>query len=158
MIAKLNEWGPLPLRLLLGFCFIFHGLPKISSLAGHQGFAQGLGSLGIPAPGVLAWVVGLMEVVGGLTLILGAFVVVTSALLTIVMLVAMFKVHFAAGFSFLNIKSMGPDGPVFGLPGYEVNLLYIAVLVSLIMSGAGALSIDQLRGRRSRRYHEYLRK
>jgi putative oxidoreductase len=158
MTGKLNEWGPLPLRVILGFCFIYHGLPKISSLAGHQGFANGLGAMGIPAPGLMAWVVGLIEVGGGVALILGAFVVISSVLLAIVMLVATYKVHFAAGFSFLNIKSMGPDGPVFGLPGYEVNLLYIAALVSLILSGAGALSIDQLRGRRSRRYHEYRRK
>jgi putative oxidoreductase len=74
------------------------------------------------------------------------------------MLVAMFKVHLAAGFSFMNIKGMGPDGPIYGLPGYEVNLLYIAALLSLILLGPGVLSIDQWRGHRTRRYHEYLRK
>jgi putative oxidoreductase len=40
------------------------------------------------------------------------------------------------------------NGPQFGPPGYEVNLLYIAGLLSLILGGAGALSIDRLLSRK----------
>ena len=36
-------------------------------------------------------------------------------------------------------------------PGYEINLLYIAGLVPLILGGAGPLSIDALRSRRRQR-------
>lgn len=158
MFAKLSEWALLPLRLILGISFIYHGFPKVFSAEGHQTFAGMLGSLGVPAPALMAWVVGLVEVVGGVALIIGAFVVVVSALLVINMLVAMFKVHLAAGFSFINIKGMGADGPIFGLPGYEVNLLFIAGLLALMLAGAGALSVDQLRAHKARRYHEYLRK
>jgi putative oxidoreductase len=158
MFGKLSEWGPLPLRLILGFGFVYHGFPKVSSVEGHQTFAAMLSGMSVPAPGVMAWVVGLVEVAGGVALIVGAFVVVASVLLTCDMLVALFKAHLAAGFSFINIKGMGPDGPIFGLPGYEVNLLYIGALLTLILAGAGALSIDQWRRHRSRRYHQYLRK
>jgi uncharacterized membrane protein YphA (DoxX/SURF4 family) len=39
------------------------------------------------------------------------------------------------------------DGPRFGLQGYEVNLLYVAGLLALILGGAGRLSIDGLLAR-----------
>jgi uncharacterized membrane protein YphA (DoxX/SURF4 family) len=42
------------------------------------------------------------------------------------------------------------DGPQFGPPGYEVNLLYIASLLALILGGAGPFSIDRLLARRKR--------
>ena len=158
MSEKLSQWAPLPLRLILGISFIYHGFPKVSSLEGNQKFAEVLGRLDVPVPAVMAWVVGLVEVVGGVALIIGAFVVVASALLVVNMLVAMFKVHLAAGFSIINIKGMGSDGPIFGLPGYEMNLLYIAALLALMLAGAGSLSVDQLRAHKARRYHEYLRK
>jgi hypothetical protein len=61
------------------------------------------------------------------------------------MLVALFKVHLAAGFSFLHITGMSGAGPQFGMPGYEVNLLYIAGLASLVLSGGGAWSVDEYR-------------
>jgi putative oxidoreductase len=145
MSETLKSWAPLPLRLILGISFIFHGFPKVSSTIGHQGFAGMLASIGVPKPDLMAWVVGGIEVVGGLALILGAFVAIASVLLITNMLVALFKVHLASGFSFVNIKSMGPDGPVFGMPGYEVNLLFIAALLALLLGGAGALSVDGVR-------------
>ncbi|MBI4545043.1 MAG: hypothetical protein HY703_07610 [Gemmatimonadetes bacterium] len=40
---------------------------------------------------------------------------------------------------------MTPEGPQFGLPGFEVNLLYIAGLLALLLAGAGTLSLDSLR-------------
>jgi len=60
------------------------------------------------------------------------------------MLVAMFTIQINYGFSSVKTIGLTPQGPVFGPPGYEINLLYIAGLVSLIITGAGALSIDAL--------------
>lgn len=45
-------------------------------------------------------------------------------------------------------SSRGAVGPQFGAPGIEINLLYIAALLSLILTGAGTLSIDKWRQRR----------
>ena len=56
------------------------------------------------------------------------------------------------GFSAVNRIGLTPEGPVLGPPGYEINLLYIACLVVLILGGAGPLSIDALRSRRRRRH------
>lgn len=135
-----REWAPLPLRLMLGVGFIYHGWPKVFSAGGHQLFAGMLGGLGLPAPGLIAWLVAWAEIVGGLALIAGAFLGVVSAVLIVDMLVAMFTVHLPHGFNFVNIIGMGKQGPVFGMPGAEVNLLYIAGLLALAIGGAGAWS------------------
>ncbi|HYL21814.1 MAG TPA: DoxX family protein [Gemmatimonadales bacterium] len=142
------RWAPLPLRLVIGFGFIYHGLPKLFTSAGHVGFAAGLRGMGIPLPELMAWVAGGVEVLGGLALILGAFVTIATALLLLHQLVALVKVHFAAGFSFMHITGMTPSGPQFGLPGYEVNLLYIASLLALLLGGAGVYSVDMARANR----------
>lgn len=102
---------------------------------------------GIPGGAATAWFVTLLEILGGLALIVGAFVTIVSVLLIINMLVAMFAVHLPHGFLFVNITGMGPEGPQFGMPGYEVNLLYIAGLLALILGGAGAYSVDRWRKR-----------
>jgi uncharacterized membrane protein YphA (DoxX/SURF4 family) len=62
-----------------------------------------LQSIGVPAPDTLAWVIAIVEVGGGLALILGAWVAISAALLTIDMLVAVWSVHLLHGFSFMNI-------------------------------------------------------
>lgn len=140
-------WAPLPLRLILGFGMMYHGYPKLFDAAQRQGFTGMLQGIGIPAPGAMAWVVAIVEFVGGLALILGAFVAIVSVLLIVDMLVAMFTVHLPHGFNFLNITGMEPGGPTFGMPGYEVNLLYIAGLLTLLVGGAGRLSVDEARER-----------
>ena len=136
------EWAPLPLRLLLGAAFIYHGLPKLGT--GREQFVGMLQGLGIPMPEIMAWVVGFVEVVGGIFLILGAFTTVASALLLVTMLVAMFTVHLPNGFNTLNIQGMGDNGPVLGMPGVEYSLLFIAGLLTLMIGGPGALSVDRV--------------
>jgi hypothetical protein len=67
-----------------------------------------------------------------------------SVPLIVMMLVAMFTVHLRYGFSAINTIGLTADGPQFSPPGYEVNLLYIAGLLALILGGAGPLAIDGL--------------
>jgi len=92
--------------------------------------------------------VGIIEIVGGLALILGALVALASALLIINMVVAMITVHLPHGFSFMNMTGMTDGNPTFGMPGYEVNLLYIAGLLALMLGGAGAWAVDRQRAGR----------
>jgi putative oxidoreductase len=73
-----------------------------------------------------------------------------SAPLIVLMLVALFTVHLRYGFSAINTIGLTADGPQFGPPGYEVNLLYIAGLLALILRGAGPFSIDRLLARGKR--------
>jgi len=144
MFTASKQWAPLPLRVMLGIGFVFHGWPKLFSSQDHQGFVGMLGALGVPAPEITAWVVGLAETVGGVALIVGAFVAVASVVLIVDMVVAMITVHAPNGFNFIHITGMGKDGPVFGMPGAEVNLLYIAGLLALVIGGAGGWSIESL--------------
>jgi len=64
------------------------------------------------------------------------------------MLVAMFTVHVRYGFSAINTIGLTKDGPVFGPPGYEVSLLYIAGLLVLVLGVPGPLSVDRWLARR----------
>ena len=145
MPKRLGDLGPLALRLMLAVGFLYHGVPKISSMAGHASFAVMLHGLGFPAPGPLAWLVGIAEVGGGLALLAGTLTVVVSAILIVEMLVALWKVHGPNGFSFVHVTGMNGDAPVFGMPGYEVNLVYIAMLLALALGGAGRWSVDAMR-------------
>ena len=141
-----QQWAPLPLRLIIGYGFLAHGWAKLSR--GPEGFARLLEQIGAPLPGVMAWVSTFTEILGGLAILVGAFVAVVSVPLIVMMLVAMFTVHLRYGFSAINTIGLTADGPQFGPPGIEVNLLYIAGLVALTLGGAGIFSIDRLLTRR----------
>jgi putative oxidoreductase len=138
-----DRYWPIPLRVILGIAFMVHGAPKLFSGQGHQQFQGMLGQLGVPAPQLMSWVVGIVEFFGGLALVVGAFTWIAAALLIVNMIFAMLLVHLPQGFSFIQIKGMSDQGPVFGMPGYEVNLLYIAGLLALFIGGPGPLSVDE---------------
>jgi putative oxidoreductase len=140
--SLLGHWAPLPLRLIIGFGFMTHGWAKLSR--GPTGFAKLLAQVGAPLPEATAWASTFVELLGGLAIFVGAFVELVSLPLIVMMLVAMFTVHLKYGFSSVNTIGLTANGPKFGPPGYEVNLLYIAGLISLILGGAGALSVDRL--------------
>jgi len=143
-----SEWALLPLRLIIGFGFMAHGFAKLS--AGPQKFAGMLQTIGIPAPGLAAWMTALVEFFGGLAVMAGAFIPIVSIPLTIVMLVAMVTVHLPYGFSSIKLMWITESGPQFGTPGYEVNLMYLAGLLTLVLGGAGPLSIDSMLTHRKR--------
>ena len=84
----------------------------------------------------------LVEIFGGLAVLLGAFVVLVSLPMAAILLVAMFTVHLPYGFSSITLKAVTAAGAQFGQPGYETDLLYLASLASLVISGSGPLSID----------------
>ena len=144
-----SQWASLPLRLVIGYGFMVHGWAKWSR--GPAAFAELRKQVGVPLPLANAWLVTLLEIFGGLAVLMGAFVAVVSVPLILSMLGAMFTVNIKYGFSAVNTIGLTPEGPLFGPPGYEINLLYIAGLVALILGGAGPLSIDSLRKRRRQR-------
>ncbi len=135
-------WALLPLRLMIGFGFAAHGYAKLSK--GPEGFAVILQTLGMPAPGLMAWLTALSELVGGLALMAGAGVLIVSVPLAIIMLVAMFTIHLPYGFSSIKLMALTAQGPEFGIPGYEMNLLYLIGLLTLVIGGRSPFSIDAL--------------
>jgi putative oxidoreductase len=138
--------APLVLRLVAGFGFVAHGYAKLSR--GPESFAVVLHTLGIPAPHLLSWSTTLVELIGGFALAAGAFVPIVSGPLAIVLLTALFTVHWRYGFFSVKLAEVGADGVRFGSVGYEIILLYLACLAALALGGAGAWSVDAWRAMR----------
>jgi putative oxidoreductase len=134
------RWAPIPLRLIVGYGFMEHGFAKLGR--GADSFAVILHAIGVPAPHFMAWVTILVEIFGGLAILLGAFVVLVSLPMAAILLVAIFTVHLPYGFSSIKLQAVTAAGAQFGQPGYETDLLYLAALASLVIGGAGPLSID----------------
>jgi putative oxidoreductase len=150
--ARRGAWAALPLRLMFGGAFMYHGYPKLFTAEGHASIVGLLQNVGVPLPQVMSWVVGIAEFFGGLALVLGVLVPVAAGVNIITMIVAAVLVHLPHGFNFVNIVGQTEEGqPKFGMPGYEVNLLYIAGFLALIISGGGALSVDGMVKARRRR-------
>jgi putative oxidoreductase len=144
-LAAKREWPLLALRLVVGYGFLAHGLAKATK--GPAGFAKLLHFIGVPLPGVTAWAVMLLEILGGVALLIGLFVALASVPLIASMLVAMFTIHLRNGFSAINTIGLTASGPVFGPPGFEVNLLYVAALLVLAILGPGPLALHLRRSR-----------
>ena len=107
-------------------------------------FAAILRAIGVPSPDFMAWTTILVELVGGLAVLLGAFLTLASVPMAMILVVAMFTVHLRFGFSSIKLVTVTSAGAQFGPPGYECNLLYLACLGALVLGGAGPLSIDEL--------------
>jgi putative oxidoreductase len=138
-----SAWSPLPLRLIIGYGFIVHGYAKLSR--GPETFATVLDTLDVPAPLFFSWVTTITELVGGLCILIGAYVSLASLPLAIVLLTALFTVHLPYGFFSVKLVEVTEKGVKFGPVGYEHLLLYLAGLMNLAMSGAGPLSLDSWR-------------
>lgn len=137
---KSTRWAAIPLRLIVGYGFMEHGYAKLTK--GPEAFASILHALNVPAPHLMAWLTILTELVGGCAVLLGALVPLASLPMAAVLLVAMFSVHWQYGFSSIKLMAVTSAGAKFGPPGYECDLLYLACLVTLVLSGPGPLSVD----------------
>ena len=125
--------GLLVLRLTLGAIMIAHGWQKI---AGHlHGFMGALSHMGIPA--WMAYLVVTAEFGGGILVVIGFLTRFAAFAILIDMLVAILKVHLHNG-----LTAQG---------GFEFPLACAAIAFALIFFGAGAISIDWMRGSRGAR-------
>jgi len=147
--SSLARWAPVLLRLVVGFGFMQHGFAKLGK--GPEAFAAILHAIGVPAPCLMAWLTILIEVLGGLAVVLGAFVPLVSLPMAGLLLVAIFTVHLPYGFSSIKLISVASGRAQFGPPGYECNLLYLACLAVLVIGGSGPLALDGLRERKGNR-------
>jgi putative oxidoreductase len=138
--AGLARWAPIPLRLIVGYGFLVHGVLKLGR--GVDVFAAALDGLGIPAPHLMAWTTVVIEVVCGFAVLIGAYIEWMSVPMIIVLLVALFTVHLQFGFSSIKFLAVTADGPQFGKPGIECDLLYLACLATLLATGPGPLALS----------------
>jgi putative oxidoreductase len=119
---KLAQYGPLPIRILAGIAFIIHGLPKLSDVVGTEHFFANM--VGLPAS--MALPVGLLEVIGGIALLVGVLTRITSILFIIEMIGSTVVAKLSRGF----------------VGGYELDLLLMAISISLFLTGPGRISIE----------------
>ena len=110
-------------RIGAGLAFISHGYPKLMNPEMFTGFFT---SLGLGGSGMVMFV-GAVEVLGGLALLLGVYTMYAGVLLSIVMLVAIFKVHLEHGYNTTG--------------GYEYQLLLLLIVLGFIFSGPGKFSL-----------------
>jgi len=133
LFIKYSEWSLIFLRLGVGFVFLMHGVGKLFAIgpfaAGISGTAGFFANVGIPGAVFFAWVVSLVETVGGLAILLGWFTRLSALLLSIDMVAAILVVHIPNGF----YKTGG-----------ELPLLLLLAALTLLFAGAGKkLSIEK---------------
>jgi len=145
------KWAPIPLRLIVGYGFMEHGFAKLAR--GPDIFANILHAIGAPLSHFMAWSTILIEIFGGLAVLLGAAVALVSLPMAAVLLVAMFTVHLPYGFSSIKLLTITAAGAQFGQPGYETDLLYLACLAAIVLGGSGPLAIDGLVRKRRKAEH-----
>lgn len=141
-MTNTQSWGTTLVRLAVGTVFAAHGAQKLFVFH-FAGVAQMFAHLGIPLPGLSAVVVPLVEFLGGPALILGLGTRVASALLAINMLGAIAFVHFKGGF--------------FLPTGIEYAFTMLLANAGLVLSGPGALAVDNLLSKTSIRKVESVR-
>jgi putative oxidoreductase len=144
----LAKYAALPLRLIVGYGFLEHGLAKWSR--GPAVFAGILRATGVPASHLTAWATIGIEILSGIAFLAGAFVSLVSIPAIVLLAGAIVTVHLPYGFSSIKLMTFSNGRAQFGPPGYECDLLYIACIVALVLSGPSPWSFDAYRFRGDR--------
>lgn len=122
------------LRVIVGIALIAHGSQKLFGAFGGyglEGTAQYMESLGLTPGYLMALLSGGAEFFGGLGLLFGLLARPAAALVTVLLLVAIFTVHIGNGFFMAN-------------NGFEYALALLGGALAVLIEGAGKLSLDRL--------------
>jgi putative oxidoreductase len=141
-------YAAIPLRLVVGYGFLEHGLAKW--FKGADVFAGILHAIGVPLPKLMAWVTIVTEIASGIAILIGAFVSFVSIPAIILHATAIFTVHLPYGFSSIKLLRVINGRAQFGPPGYECDLLYIGAVVALVLIGPSPWSVDNYGLRQAR--------
>ena len=120
-------------RIITGIVFAAHGYQKFF-VFGLDGATGAFTQMGIPAPAITAPLVAIVELFGGIALIIGLLTRLAALGLAINMLGAIFLVRLKGGF--------------FAPNGAEFELVLCIACLALVIGGAGALSVDDAIARR----------
>lgn len=130
------HWGLVPLRIAVGIVFLMHGGQKLF-IFGLAGTADIMDKLGLPFAVLCAAIVITVELLGGLSILFGAFTRLFGALLAFEMVVAIVVARVHGGF--------------FAPYGYEFEMTLLAACLTFAATGPGSMSVEELwRGSSSR--------
>lgn len=115
-------------RITIGWSFFVTGKGKLGNLEGVTGFFE---SLGIPAPGFHAGLVGGVEMIGGLLLVFGLFSRLAAVPLTIAMIVAYLTAHREEAFK--GISEFVGENP----------FAYLLASLVILACGPGRVALDK---------------
>ena len=122
--TKCAPWGLSLLRLALGAILIYHGWPKLfGDTTQLMAFFE---STVLPAPGLMLILAGVIELVGGILLVLGLGTRYVTAIIAL---------QFAVIILFVKLR--------LGWAAMEIDIIIFATALALMGSGAGAVSADQ---------------
>ena len=127
-ISLAKDIPPLLFRLILSYGFYDPAMKKIGNI---DGIAQWFAGMNYPFPTLNAYMAATTEFSGFVLLFLGLGTRIISIPLMVIMLVAIFTVHFGNGFNA-------------GDNGFEIPLYYLFMLISLLITGPGRLSLDSI--------------
>ncbi len=123
------DLAALVLRLVVGGLMVLHGLPKIRNLNKSAAWVR---STGWAWAAPFAYPFGLLEFFGGFALILGLLTQLVALLFVLEMIATILFSR-----AKLGKKLVG---------GWELDLLYLAAALALLLLGAGAWSLDAFLG------------
>ncbi len=117
------------IRFVAGVMMIPHGYGKV--FGGIEGTTKFFASVGLEPALILAWYIGLLELVGGICVALGFLTRFMSAQLIGLLAVATFYIHLPSGFIWVK-------------GGYEYPLFWMVVMMAITIKGGDKLSLDNL--------------
>lgn len=123
---KYHDYAPLLLRIGVGLIFIVAGYGKLTGIEGTISF---FGNIGIPMAGVMAWVVAIVEFVGGIMVLAGFRMSYANILLAIIMLVAILTTKLDSENVFRAMR---------------LDLMLMLANLALLTLGSGKLSVDEM--------------
>ena len=125
---KCTPWGLSLLRVVLGAILLNHGWIKL--FGDNAGLLAFFESTVLPAPGAMLMLAGIIELVGGIALILGVYTRVVAFIVALEFVVIVFIIKLSQGFTAL-----------------EFELLLLASLIAITCIGGGAATLPHLFGK-----------
>ena len=119
--TNLEGYAYAAFRIVAGLLFMFHGLQKLFGLYGGQ----------VVPMGSLFWLAGVIELAGGLLVMIGLFTTIAAFVSSGEMAVAYFMAHFPK--AFWPIQNQG-----------ELAALYCFAFLFIAARGGGPLSVDRV--------------
>lgn len=134
-----NSWSPTLIRVMLGIVVFAHGAQKLLGWFGGYGFEGTMGYFTetVGLPWIVGFVVILLESIGALLLIAGIMTRLVALAFTVLGIGILFTIHLPFGFFMNWFGNQAGEG-------IEFFLLWLAMSTSIVISGAGAYSMDRL--------------